>query len=332
MDHGSILGYITPLNALLYNSKSTNLAEHGLHPRITHSLVNIPILFGPLAVVLYTSTCKKALSAGNRNKNSQPIPIVINTCHWAIFSGLFVLSCAPHQEVRFLFPCIVPVILVCTTNAIVTQRRAKFIGLWTVFNFVLYTFFGWLHQGGLAETLLHISNTSTMSSSHIFYKTYMPPSFLTRQETYSYFQTARISQNYANINDDGTKSYHNNEIQKQCSAPFTRQYNNRILDLQGNEPNVLLNVLHGKLPCTNGEDNPMHVHLVTPYSVASSLSNENDSKGFTWQEYRFTNVYISPCVHVSTEDWPNWNGSAVTFLNHLQLVVYEVTCMKAIAY
>ena len=33
----SMMKYIAPLNAFRYNSKSTNLAEHGLHPRITHA-------------------------------------------------------------------------------------------------------------------------------------------------------------------------------------------------------------------------------------------------------------------------------------------------------
>ena len=29
--------FVSPFNAFRYNSKSTNLAEHGLHPRITHA-------------------------------------------------------------------------------------------------------------------------------------------------------------------------------------------------------------------------------------------------------------------------------------------------------
>ena len=31
------LKYIAPLNAFLYNSKRTNLENHGIHPRITHA-------------------------------------------------------------------------------------------------------------------------------------------------------------------------------------------------------------------------------------------------------------------------------------------------------
>lgn len=42
---------ISPLNNLLYNLKVDNLAQHGLHPRYTHFAINLPLLYGPLALV-----------------------------------------------------------------------------------------------------------------------------------------------------------------------------------------------------------------------------------------------------------------------------------------
>lgn len=41
---------VTPLNNLLYNLDVDNLAQHGIHPRYTHFAVNLPLLFGPLAI------------------------------------------------------------------------------------------------------------------------------------------------------------------------------------------------------------------------------------------------------------------------------------------
>jgi phosphatidylinositol glycan class Z len=38
---------ITPLNFVLYNLSPKNLAEHGIHPRWLHLLVNLPIMVGP---------------------------------------------------------------------------------------------------------------------------------------------------------------------------------------------------------------------------------------------------------------------------------------------
>ena len=46
---------VTPFNFLVYNSQSTNLAEHGLHPLVTHILVNIPILYNVLGFVGLTA-------------------------------------------------------------------------------------------------------------------------------------------------------------------------------------------------------------------------------------------------------------------------------------
>ena len=37
----------TPLNFLKYNLSSSNLAEHGVHPRWLHLVVNLPLIVGP---------------------------------------------------------------------------------------------------------------------------------------------------------------------------------------------------------------------------------------------------------------------------------------------
>lgn len=42
---------LCPLNALRYNASPDNLAAHGLHPRVTHALVNLPLLFSTPGLV-----------------------------------------------------------------------------------------------------------------------------------------------------------------------------------------------------------------------------------------------------------------------------------------
>lgn len=44
LDLGALIW--TPYNLLKYNLSSTNLAEHGLHPRYLHMVANWPMLFG----------------------------------------------------------------------------------------------------------------------------------------------------------------------------------------------------------------------------------------------------------------------------------------------
>ena len=43
---------LTPLHALRYNSSVEALKTHGLHPRWLHAAVNLPLLFGPVTLVL----------------------------------------------------------------------------------------------------------------------------------------------------------------------------------------------------------------------------------------------------------------------------------------
>lgn len=42
---------ITPLNFIKYNLKPSNLAEHGIHFRMTHTIINIPLLFNILMLL-----------------------------------------------------------------------------------------------------------------------------------------------------------------------------------------------------------------------------------------------------------------------------------------
>lgn len=42
---------ITPLNFIKYNIKSSNLVEHGIHFRLTHAFINIPLLFNVLIFI-----------------------------------------------------------------------------------------------------------------------------------------------------------------------------------------------------------------------------------------------------------------------------------------
>ena len=44
---------VTPLNSILYNMNPEHLALHGIHPRWLHAVVNLPMLFGPLAASFY---------------------------------------------------------------------------------------------------------------------------------------------------------------------------------------------------------------------------------------------------------------------------------------
>lgn len=148
---------ITPLNNLLYNSSTENLALHGLHPWYQHLLVNIPMLIGPAAVLLFT----------------QPHP---SLRLYSAVSGIFVLSLFQHQEARFLLPT-VPLIL--SSVRLPKNRRALqlWTGAWIVFNVFFGILMGTYHQGGIVPGQVFMSNQPDATQA-IWWKTYSPPIWL----------------------------------------------------------------------------------------------------------------------------------------------------------
>jgi len=79
---------IAPLNNFMYNIKTENVAQHGLHPRWTHLAANFPILFGSLLMLV--------LSRGKRISEESTTRV-----DWLrILFPLFALSLSPHQEIR----------------------------------------------------------------------------------------------------------------------------------------------------------------------------------------------------------------------------------------
>ncbi|GLD95644.1 hypothetical protein PINS_up004321 [Pythium insidiosum] len=177
---------IAPLNNLKYNMQYDNLELHGVHPRVTHALVNMPMLFGPL-VASFVSTALKSNSADQLWRTL------------CVAFPLVMISLAPHQEPRFLLPLLVPLHLFSSVSwQTVSSRASTFrLSLWLVFNVLLAVFFGVLHQGGIIPLMLGLGNLSLSGSSSnllthcqftdmrgfqssplVFYKTYMPPRFL----------------------------------------------------------------------------------------------------------------------------------------------------------
>ncbi|KAF9427627.1 hypothetical protein BGZ94_004534 [Podila epigama] len=69
---------VSMLNNLVYNMDLSNLAEHGLHPRVLHIFLNYPVLFGNLAYFA-TKTMIQKLRQGEWT--SQPMRYWLTLCH-----------------------------------------------------------------------------------------------------------------------------------------------------------------------------------------------------------------------------------------------------------
>ncbi|KAJ5466703.1 GPI mannosyltransferase 4 [Penicillium diatomitis] len=165
---------ITPLNNLLYNSDTSNLATHGLHPRYQHFAANLTQLLGPAYIVMIFSVFRKpSIPTWLRNARAT-----------SALSATLLLSIFPHQEPRFLIPC-VPLILSC----IRIRRSRIFLAVWVVFNVAMGFLMGVYHQGGVVPAQLAMRNiisTNTAAqgiktnpvTSVFWWKTYSPPHWL----------------------------------------------------------------------------------------------------------------------------------------------------------
>lgn len=170
---------ITPLNNLFYNTDPTNLAIHGLHPHHQHFLANLFQLLGPAYIAMILSLF------------SWPIvpPWLRNARALSAVSATVLLSIFPHQEPRFLLPC-VPLLLSCMR----VHRSRVFLAAWILFNAAMGFLMGVYHQGGVVPVQLAMrsiieSNSvaqglRTIPDASVFWwKTYSPPLWLLGPDT-----------------------------------------------------------------------------------------------------------------------------------------------------
>lgn len=211
---GAFAFTLTPLNNLLYNANTTNLAEHGLHSRFTHLLVNMQLLFSPLWLAGFlpfllsstfpstssTSSSKSSsISSSSSSLLSSPSSRVSSSsssfgpssssvpqrrraldalARAIVVCALLLLSVVPHQEARFLMPLVVPVAALLGGPLARSARARK---AWLLFNLGVGAFFGFVHQGGLVPGMLALE-TSLLARERLTcvatYETYMAPRFL----------------------------------------------------------------------------------------------------------------------------------------------------------
>jgi phosphatidylinositol glycan class Z len=79
-------------NFIRFNMSPSNLEEHGLHPWCTHLAVNMPLLLGPLVLLVYWDVVKLMWSITRREGTDVLYAMVI--------IPVVLLSFFPHQEAR----------------------------------------------------------------------------------------------------------------------------------------------------------------------------------------------------------------------------------------
>ena len=173
---------ITPLNFAIYNTKTSNLANHGLHPPYFHVLVSVPMAFSLLGLFAYFDFFQKTKQSIKWlfKPTTKPVLNVFEgLCLLTFIIPLLGFSLIPHQEPRFLIPCVVPLCYLYANRLI--SRKYLFI-VWIVVNIILMIFYAFIHQSGVIRGVLDlnqiIDRSGQKSIDIIFCRHYLPPRHL----------------------------------------------------------------------------------------------------------------------------------------------------------
>ncbi|PWN33121.1 uncharacterized protein FA14DRAFT_162232 [Meira miltonrushii] len=179
---------IVPFNALKYNLQASNLAEHGIHPRWLHTVVNAPMILGLVPYLSLLLRIPEYRNSSNKERmfKSDSYSLEKLLMQTSAFS-LIVLSIQAHQEPRFLLPLIAPASILCGIQY-GAQKRSKVANIcfWTIFSlqsFAMILLFCVAHQAGIIPSIFGMRTflkTEMSEDGHrfLFWRTFMPPRHL----------------------------------------------------------------------------------------------------------------------------------------------------------
>ena len=173
---------ITPLNFAIYNTKTSNLANHGLHPPYFHMLVSVPMAFSILGIFAYLDffqKTKQGMKSLFKPTNKPVVNVFDGLCLLTFIIPLVGFSLIPHQEPRFLIPSLIPLCYLYANR--VTSRQNLFI-VWIVLNVILIIFYAFIHQSGVIRGVLDLSQLIARRAEEtidiVFCRHYLAPRHL----------------------------------------------------------------------------------------------------------------------------------------------------------
>lgn len=304
---------VTPLNFIKYNIDSANTAEHGIHPKYMHFLINIPLLFNILGVTTISSFSYMTFRFCCKEYQFLPrAQSIVGLMNASIFVPVGLLSLINHQEPRFLIPILLPVILLhapklengfCTRNPfrkdcfinnfiyknfLNSKSSAKYIlKIWYTLNIALVLFYGFLHQGGVYKLSEHFSGLMLtrgnnvnvhLVTSHIYN---MPQSFLLQPNSNTLHTNRENGQKYRK-----NKQFH------------LYEYGSLEMDLLYKKLNLIINVAENKIQSKNQR---YQLYLAIPSSLSEDLNLAFIQSNSTSIRHTQIKVFYP---HLSTEALP----------------------------
>ena len=167
-----------------------NLREHGIHPRYLHALVNMPIMFGPMALLSafhfirlsivrvgggskhqHVAPPTRRRSTKRKRKSSCGLPLALGTMRLTlgacVITPLVILSCAPHQEPRFLLPLLPVLALLISGDLAILHSRYFLVGVYSLLpqpSHYPTPFLSWRGYCGISRALYSLAYSNKGAS------------------------------------------------------------------------------------------------------------------------------------------------------------------------
>jgi len=149
-----------------FNADARNLERFTLHPRYTHLLLNLPMLFGPL-LLLGRPRAPKLLTA--------------RALAASALLGVLALSAAPHQEARFLLPAGAALFAAygprVAPGGLSGPGARRFYAVWAAYHALVGGFWCGVHQAGVLPAVRALGREPDgYACDHaLFVGAYLPP-------------------------------------------------------------------------------------------------------------------------------------------------------------
>ncbi|XP_055905436.1 GPI mannosyltransferase 4 [Eupeodes corollae] len=314
----------TPWNFIKYNIDPTKTAQHGLHPRYIHLLVNIPLLYNILGVIALVAFGQQMLRFFKAEYQGLPrAQSIVGLMSAAIFAPVFFMSLINHQEARFLIPFTFPIVLLhspklvtgfCTSypfkeehpflrfvyeKFLCSRASARYLlKTWYTLNIALVIFFGFIHQSGVFPLAQHFETSMQtkapnenlhLITSHVYS---FPLSFVNIPSSGLVRVNRHTGQKYRHRKDFYLYEYGSTDLSK------------LILKLK-----IILNHCETK---QQTQKLKYRLYLAIPASLTDQLHEVAYKSNMTSIDYELIKVFYP---HLSTEALPNPFGRHPCDLN-----------------
>ncbi|KAL6424418.1 hypothetical protein ACFW04_009888 [Cataglyphis niger] len=300
---------VTPINFFKYNANTKNLEAHGLHPRLLHFFVNVPLLFNVLGIVGLLTFAKMVYSGLKARWLHLPrLQSIVGLMTSTFIIPIALLSLFPHQEPRFIIPVLFPLVFLHAPelsqvpsldivrkfndngdeSTVKPPQRCKSrkLTLWYVSNLLLAFFYAFAHQGGIFPLTSYIA-TELRAKPHLTHMhLYTSYSYSLPTALLQLRNTRRVYRSSSNHKYKLTQDFY---LYEQGSKPLPQVFNTIARKIRDCEEKFVVKKI------------PYRLYYALPASAISEFVELSNNKSNLFRFHKVETFY----PHISVEKLPS---------------------------